>query len=168
MSYKNALKRQHWKILKRELCEFFRMHSRSTEATLDVQQWPKFVQKEHLLPSSLVPALITAHGPSRKICIKNGDILPLAFDEEHGHLSHLFSGRLYNLRLGDEIERCVVSHVHADPVEKCLYFVKFSRHVEGQITEVDIPCSIVGLLASPAYLKGKTLLQTLCPTRRFI
>ncbi|KAK1443994.1 hypothetical protein BgAZ_208700 [Babesia gibsoni] len=163
MSYKNALKKQHWHLLKQELCEFFAAHSRSTEATLNVQHWPRFVQKEHLLASSLVPALITTHGATRKICIKNSEIYPYAFEEEEGHLSHLFSGRLYNLCLGDEVERCVVSQVQTDPVEKTLYFVKFNRHVEGQITEVDIPCSVVGLLASPAYLKGYHV-QLMMPT----
>ncbi|GIX63449.1 aspartate aminotransferase [Babesia caballi] len=163
MSYKHALKRQHWKILKRQLCELFRGHSRETEATVDVLAWPKFVQKEHLWAEGLVPALITAHGPPRKICIKSQDIFPLAFDEEHGHLSHLFSGRLYNLRLGDRVERCVVSQVQSDPVEKALYFVRFARQVEGQITEVDIPCTVVGLLASPAYLKGYHV-QLMMPT----
>ncbi|ORM42386.1 putative aspartate aminotransferase [Babesia sp. Xinjiang] len=135
----------------------------STEATVNVLSWPKFVQKEHLWASNLVPAIITAHGPLKKICIKNSDIFPLAFDEEDGHLSYLFSGRLYNLRIGNEIERCVVSHVHADPLEKVLYFVKFARHVEGHISEVDIPCSVVGLLASPAYLKGYHV-QLMMPT----
>ncbi|GFE55150.1 ribosomal protein L25 [Babesia ovis] len=163
MSYKKALKREHWNIVKNQLCDIFRQHTRCTEATLDVLPWPKFVQKEHLLAEGLVPALVTSHGDPRKICIKTRDIFPLAFDEEHGHLSHLFKGRLYNLRVGEHIESCVVTDVHTDAIEKVLYFVKFARHVEGEISEVDIPCSVVGLMASPAYLRGYHV-QLMMPT----
>ncbi|EDO08647.1 large subunit ribosomal protein L25 [Babesia bovis T2Bo] len=163
MSYKSVLKREHWNILKSQLCDVFKRHTRSTEATLDAYVWPRFVQKEHLWAEGLVPALVTLHGYPSKVYIKRGDIFSLAFDEEHGHLSHLFTGRLYNLKIGNDIERCVITDVKCDPIEKVLYFVKFARHVEGEISEVDIPCSVVGLMASPAYLKGYHV-QLMMPT----
>ncbi|UVC49836.1 hypothetical protein MACK_003448 [Theileria orientalis] len=154
MYYKRILKQNHWNILKNELVNLFSQNSRDTSVTLDVLEWPPFVQKEHLLDKGLVPALITSFGPLRKICIKNSLVHPLAFDEQFGHLSYLFTGRLYNLNYKGTIEKCVISNVQSDPLEKSIYFIRFKRHIEGQISEVDIPCTLVGLMASPAYLKG--------------
>ncbi|AFZ78936.1 hypothetical protein BEWA_017770 [Theileria equi strain WA] len=154
MYYKKCLKRQHWTILKRELINFFQERERCTEVTLNALEWPKFIRREVLWSEGLIPALISGHGPSHKICLRREHIYPLAFEEEHGHLSHLFTGRLYNLRLGGNVIKCIISHVQADPVEKSLYFLKFKRHIEGEISEVDIPCTLIGLMASPAYLKG--------------
>ncbi|XP_952657.1 uncharacterized protein TA13025 [Theileria annulata] len=164
MYFKRILRRRHWELLKKELVDTFSKHSRDTSITLEVLPWPKFVQKEQLLSEGLVPALITDFGPLRKICIKSHLIHKLAFDEPYAHLSHLFTGRLYNLFVKNEgqgqhsdggvLEKCIISEVNSDPVEKVLYFIKFKRHVEGRITEVNIPCTITGLFASPAYLKG--------------
>ncbi|KAK2195281.1 bifunctional Ribosomal protein L25-Gln-tRNA synthetase [Babesia duncani] len=140
------------------------MHkTEDTSVTLNGNKWPRFVQKECLWAEGLVPAIITDHGPLRKITIPFKDILPLAFDEAYGHLSLLFSGRLYKLKVDDTLETCVVSHVQADALERQIYFMKFKRHVPGTISEVDIPCTMVGLLASPAYLKGYHV-QLMMPT----
>ncbi|CBZ55315.1 conserved hypothetical protein [Neospora caninum Liverpool] len=66
----------------------------------------------------------------------------------------VFQARLFRLRIGKWIEECIPTFVQADPVARRLYFVKFERHVEGKISEVDIPTTMVGLLACPAYQRG--------------
>lgn len=37
-----------------------------------------------------------------------------------------------------------------------LYFVVFERHVQGSVTEVQLPLTMVGLLACPAYHEGES------------
>ena len=39
-------------------------------------------------------------------------------------------------------------------VARHLYFVGFGRHLEGEVTEVQLPLTLIGLLACPAYHKG--------------
>lgn len=59
--------------------------------------------------------------------------LRIAFDEPHGHLSHLFKGRLFRVSVGHWIEECVVTDVSTHPVEQELNFVRFDRHVPGKM-----------------------------------
>ncbi|CEM21984.1 unnamed protein product [Vitrella brassicaformis CCMP3155] len=127
---------------------------RDSTVNLEVKEWPAFASKEDIVADGHVPAVVWKYGPDRRVCLPEKEILELAFDEPDGHLSHLFSGRLYRLHVGQWIEECIVQHVQADPLDKHLYFVKFQRHVPGRMTQVSIPVSLIGLLGCPAYLKG--------------
>ncbi|OEH79209.1 ribosomal l25 family protein [Cyclospora cayetanensis] len=121
---------------------------------VDCMPWERFVSSEQLQASGFVPAVIKGQGPYRRCAIPRVALEALAFDEAEGHLSLLFSARLFRLRMGDLIECCVAKDVKADPLARHLYFVGFERHVEGKLTEVSLPLTLVGLLACPAYHKG--------------
>merc|ERR1712039_769027 len=71
-----------------------------------------------------------------------------------GHLSNLFKGRLFRIHVGNWIEECVVSDVSTHPVEQELYFVRFNRHVPGQVTTLPIPVTLSGLWGCPGYRSG--------------
>ncbi|CAD7935830.1 unnamed protein product [Amoebophrya sp. A120] len=73
---------------------------------LNARDWPKFSSKDMILEEKdRLPALITKHGPDRGIVLKMSDVMPLAFDEEGGHLSHLLKSRLYRIRNDDQWAR---------------------------------------------------------------
>jgi len=112
------------------------------------------VLKEELLEKGRLPALITKYGHCRKIHFNKQEVERIAFDEPEGHLSHLFKGRLFRVHVSDWIEECVVSDLSAHSVEQELYFVRFNRHVPGQMTTIPIPVTLSGLWASPGYRKG--------------
>ena len=50
--------------------------------------------------------------------------------------------------------RCVVQDVSVHPVEQEMYFVRFRRHVPGQITNVAIPVVLSSLWGCPGYRIG--------------
>lgn len=123
------------------------VHVRATE-------WPKFVMKEELWERSRLPALISRHGPMRKIHFNKRELESIAFDEPDGHLSHLFKGRLFRVHVGQWIEEVVVHDVFCHPVEQELYFLRLHRHVPGEMLTVPVPVQISGLWASPGYRSG--------------
>merc|ERR1712150_72583 len=126
------------------------------DSTVDVraEAWPRFTMKEEILDTGRLPAVISKHGPDRRICLNKAEIEAIAFDEPQGHLSNLFKGRLFRIHVGEWIEECVAVDVSTHAVEKELYFVKFLRHVPGHVTKVPVPVSIAGLWGCPGYHKG--------------
>ncbi|PFH34361.1 ribosomal l25 family protein [Besnoitia besnoiti] len=127
---------------------------RSSAVTVECRRWERFVRKEDIQRAGYVPCVVEKYGVERRLAIERRAIEALAFEEAHGHLSHLFQARLFRLRIGSIIEECIATFVQADAVARRLYFVKFERHVPGKISEVDVPTTMVGLLACPAYQKG--------------
>eukprot|EP00392_Amoebophrya_sp_AT5.2_P006982 g6994.t1 len=124
---------------------------------LEARQWPKFCSKDMILEEKdRLPAIITRHGPDRGVVLKLSHVMPLAFDEEGGHLSHLFRARLYRIRI-EELkmdELCYLADVKAHVVDKRLYFLRFERHVPFQkMAVVPIPVSLVGVYGCPGQLK---------------
>nr|CEL77657.1 TPA: 50S ribosomal protein L25 [Toxoplasma gondii VEG] len=127
---------------------------RSSAVDVACKPWKRFVRKEDIQRAGYVPCIVEKYGIERRLAIHRDTLEALAFDEQHGHLSYLFQARLFRLRIGNWIEECIPTFVQADPVARRLYFVKFERHVAGKISEVDIPTTMVGLLACPAYQRG--------------
>ncbi|KEP65955.1 UNVERIFIED_CONTAM: ribosomal l25 family protein [Hammondia hammondi] len=127
---------------------------RSSAVDVACKPWERFVRKEDIQRAGYVPCIVEKYGVERRLAIHRSTLEALAFDEQHGHLSYLFQARLFRLRIGNWIEECIPTFVQADPVARRLYFVKFERHVAGKISEVDIPTTMVGLLACPAYQRG--------------
>ncbi|CAD2089899.1 conserved Plasmodium protein, unknown function [Plasmodium chabaudi chabaudi] len=155
LNYKLHLKFKQWNYLKSEIINYFNSNNNvNTTVNLEARCWERFKKKELLQAHGYIPAIIWKYGEEKRICINHKEIDEYAFEEEDGHLSLLFSARLFKIHIGDEVVECVVSHVEADPVEKHIYFLKFARVVENEITQVNIPCSIVGLIGSPAYING--------------
>jgi len=110
--------------------------------------------KEILLEKGRLPAVISKFGPHRRITFNKSELERIAFDEPDGHLSHLFKGRLFRIYVGDWVEECVVSDVSTHAVDQELYFVRFDRHVPGNMTTVPIPVTISGLWGCPGYRSG--------------
>ncbi|CAI7718111.1 conserved Plasmodium protein, unknown function [Plasmodium vivax] len=155
LNYKLHLKYKQWDFLKHEIVSYFNSHSRvSTVVDVQGRCWEKFKKKELLQVHGYIPAIIWKYGAEQRICIDHRLIDEYAFEEEDGHLSLLFSARLFRIHVDGNVVECVVSHVEADPVEKHIYFLKFARVVSNQVTELNIPCSIVGLIGCPAYVNG--------------
>ncbi|ANQ06175.1 Ribosomal L25-like protein [Plasmodium coatneyi] len=155
LNYKLYLKYKQWDFLKKEIVDYFNSHSRvSTVVDVQGRCWEKFKKKELLQVHGYIPAIIWKYGPEQRICIDHKLIDEYAFEEEDGHLSLLFSARLFRIHIDGNVVECVVSHVETDPVEKHIYFLKFARVVKNQVTELNIPCSIVGLIGCPAYVNG--------------
>jgi len=105
----------------------------------------------------MIPARIKKYGMERGICLPKKEMLSYAFDEELGHLSHLFKARLYHIDIPELNirERCVAKQVRSHVVDKELHFVSFDRHVPFEhYTEVDIPVTMIGLFGCPGALKG--------------
>eukprot|EP00920_Eleutheroschizon_duboscqi_P006878 GHVT01016028.1.p1 GENE.GHVT01016028.1~~GHVT01016028.1.p1 ORF type:complete len:321 (-),score=49.15 GHVT01016028.1:857-1819(-) len=151
------LNQQVWPHLHREMINFFKRvrPPRDSTAVLYPRPWERFLRREYLLGAHMVPCELAGFGPRRRFCLPAADVSSLAFDEAEGHLSYLFSGRMYHLNFpGEATELAVVSHVEVDQVERSIYFVRFARHIPGQITSVKIPLTLHGLLACPAYLNG--------------
>ncbi|SBT75439.1 ribosomal protein L25, putative [Plasmodium ovale] len=154
-NYKLHLKFKQWNYLKKEIINYFQCNQNvSTTVDLKARCWEKFKKKELLQVHGYIPAIIWKYGEEKRICIDHKFIDEYAFEEEDGHLSLLFSARLFRIHIDGSVVECVVSHVEADPVEKHIYFLKFARVVENKITELNIPCSIVGLIGCPAYING--------------
>eukprot|EP00386_Alphamonas_edax_P008340 GDKI01027364.1.p1 GENE.GDKI01027364.1~~GDKI01027364.1.p1 ORF type:complete len:277 (+),score=64.64 GDKI01027364.1:91-831(+) len=137
------------------MIEYFRQRPpRDSTVNLEAKEWPRFASTEDIRDEKHIPAIIWKYGPHRRVCFEEKAIKELAFDEEEGHLSHLFAGRMIRVHVGKWIEECVVTHAKVDPVEKVMYFLRLARLVPGQLTELEIPVTMIGLLGCPAYLAG--------------
>ncbi|CDO62717.1 conserved Plasmodium protein, unknown function [Plasmodium reichenowi] len=155
LNYKLHLKYKQWDYLKREMINYFNNNRKvNTDVDIEVKCWEKFKKKELIQANGYIPAIIWKYGIEERICIPHKLIDEYAFEEEDGHLSLLFSARLFRVHIHGKVVNCVVSHVEADPIEKHIYFLKFARVVENQITEINVPCSIIGLIGCPAYING--------------
>ncbi|KAF8823116.1 ribosomal l25 family protein [Cardiosporidium cionae] len=166
------LKAMQWPLLHGEMKKFFANAPHyynkdgKTHSPLNVtgEYWPRFSRQETLRDRGLVPAAIWKNGPYQRFCLRAKEIIPHAFEEEHGHISMLayeccvvlidFSGRPLRISFGNKVENCVISHIETDPVQKYIRFVKLHRHEPGKITSIEIPSAVVGILACPAYMKG--------------
>ncbi|CAE8615357.1 unnamed protein product [Polarella glacialis] len=144
-----------WSFLKQEMVAHFR-NSPARDSTVHIRadEWPRFTMKEILLEKGRLPAVITRYGPNRRITFNKSELERIAFDEKDGHLSHLFKGRLFRIHVGDWVEECVVSDVSTHAVNQELYFVRFDRHVPGEMTTLSIPVSLSGLWGCPGYRSG--------------
>ncbi|CAJ1434777.1 unnamed protein product [Effrenium voratum] len=127
---------------------------RDSTVHMRADPWPRFTMKEYLLENGLLPGVICKYGPNRKVTFNKAEMEKIAFDEEQGHLSNLFKGRLFRLHVGRWIEECIVKDVATHPVDQELMFVRFERHIPGKMTVVPIPVSISGLWGCPGYRKG--------------
>lgn len=144
-----------WPLLHQEMIAHFRTRTlRKTTAPLASSPWRRYSSTMQILDHGGVPAVIWKHGPDRRVILDKEHIYNLAFDEEHGHLSHLFKARLFQVRAGNWIEECVVSSVKTHVVNREVYFVRLARHVPGIVTEVEIPVTLVSLFGCPAALAG--------------
>lgn len=155
LNYKLYLKFKQWKFLKKEMVDYFKSNSQvSTVVNIEAKCWEKFKRKELIQAHDFIPAIIWKYGIEERICIKHKHIEDYAFEEEDGHLSLLFSARLFRIHFKNKVVECVVSHIESDPIEKHIYFLKFARVVPNEVTELNIPCSLVGLIGCPAYING--------------
>lgn len=157
-SYKEKMKQNQWKFLHQEMIDYFlkdtSVHNhRDSSVDISAQPWPRFARPIDL-DQDQIGATINKFGSTRRICLQRAHLDQYAFDEPDAHLSYLFRSRLFRIHIGDITEECVVTKVVADPVEKYLYSVTFARHVPGHLTVVDLPLSLVGMLAAPAFLQG--------------
>ena len=148
-----------WKSLHGEMIEYFRNRkpARSSTVTVRAQTWPRFASKEQLISQGYVPGIIWKNGDERRIILERNDIEKIAFDDvgENSHLSNLFKARILRIHIENEPpEVCVVSDASAHVNNRELHFVKFSRHVPGKVTAVELPITLTGLLACPATLQG--------------
>eukprot|EP00397_Hematodinium_sp_SG-2012_P049802 GEMP01057592.1.p1 GENE.GEMP01057592.1~~GEMP01057592.1.p1 ORF type:complete len:289 (+),score=53.64 GEMP01057592.1:193-1059(+) len=154
----HELKQQGWHTMKREMIAHFREKPRmDTRVNITAKLWPRFASKEMIENEGLLPARIKKYGVDRGICLPKKEMLSYAFDEDLGHLSHLFKARLYHIHIPELnlVERCVVKQVKSHVVDKELDFVSFDRHVPYEhYTEVDIPVTMIGLYGCPGALKG--------------
>jgi hypothetical protein len=147
--------KESWQFLKRDMINHFKTQpQRDSTVHIRGMDWPRFSMKEELQEAGRVPAIIARHGPQRRLTFSKDEINRLAFDEKDGHLSHLLKGRLFRVHIGEWIEECVVTDVATHSVEQEVYFLRFSRHVPGQVTTLPIPVTISGLWGCPAYHKG--------------
>lgn len=128
--------------------------ARDSTVHVRAEPWLPFTMKEMLLENGKLPAVIAKHGPHRRIVFDKQDLEKVAFDEPQGHLSHLFKGRLFRIHVGEWIEECVVDDVSTHAVEQELYFVRFRRHLPGQMTTLPIPVTLSGLSGCPGYRSG--------------
>ncbi|CAD7959318.1 unnamed protein product [Amoebophrya sp. A25] len=160
--WQQELQRDAWAFMHQEMIAHFRSPEREDPTRslvrLNARLWPKFCSKEMILEEKdRLPGLITRHGPDRGIVLRVPDIMPHAFDEEGGHLSHAFKGKLFRIHIEDTgfDELCYISDVRAHTVDKKLYFLRFDRHVPyKQMSTVDIPVSLLGVYGCPGQLKG--------------
>lgn len=153
--WKSQLQKASWKFMKEEMISYFEAQpQRDSTVHIRGTEWPKFVMKEELLEAGRLPCLISRHGPERRCTFNKAEIERIAFDEPQGHLSNLFKGRLFRVHVGEWIEECVVADVSAHPVDRELLFIRFNRHVPGQMTTLPIPVSLSGLWGCPGYQKG--------------
>jgi len=128
-----------------------------TVVKVEAKLWPRFASKEMILDQGLLPARIKKYGIERGICLPMEKMLRYAFDEEKGHLSHLFKARMYHIDIPELNlqERCLISQVKSDPVDRKLYHLSFNRHVAFEhYSAVDIPVTMIGLFGCPGALAG--------------
>jgi len=153
--WKQEILKYSWNFLKQEMVDHFvSQPQRDSTVHLVSGEWPRFTMKEELLEQGLLPAMITGWGPPRRAVFDKAEIERIAFDEEGGHLSHLFKGRLFRVQVDKWVEECIVEDVSVHPVEQEMYFVRFRRHVPGKVTTLGIPVSLSGLWGCPGYRSG--------------
>merc|ERR1740121_2393617 len=153
--WKRELLQDSWEFLKQDMVNYFQSQpQRDSTVNIQGREWPRFVMKEQILESGRLPAVISRYGPPRKVMFDKAELERIAFDEPEGHLSNLFKGRLFRIHVGDWIEECVATDVSTHAVEQELYFVRFTRHVPGEVTTVPIPVSLSGLWCCPGYRSG--------------
>lgn len=178
-SFRRAMRRVQWPLMRSEMCDFFEKQLRgparsleqlqeqreqtngnvvsfwrSSSVDVECRPWERFISAQQIQGEGFIPAIVNGKGIYRKCAIPAAAIHELAFEEAEGHLSLLFKARLFRLHIGPITEECVVTQVKADPLARRLYFVGFERHVPGSVTEVQLPLTLVGLLACPAYHQG--------------
>mmetsp|Transcript_57820 Transcript_57820/g.161387 ORF Transcript_57820/g.161387 Transcript_57820/m.161387 type:complete len:295 (-) Transcript_57820:127-1011(-) len=153
--WKGQLLKTSWEFMKQEMINHFETQpSRDSTIHIRARKWPRYTMKEQLIEKGQLPALISKHGPERRVMFNKSEIERIAFDEPQGHLSYLFKGRLFRIHVDDWIEECVVADVATHPVEKELQFIRFDRHLPGHMTTVPIPVTLSGLWGCPGYQKG--------------
>jgi len=153
--WKTELMHDSWKFLKQEMVNHFQlMPARDSTVNIHAIEWPRFMMKEEILDKGLMPSVIKRYGPPRRVAFNKEELEKVAFDEEQGHLSHLFKGRLFRIHVGEWIEECVVLDCSVHPVERLLEFVSFQRHVPGKMTAVPVPVTLSGLWGCPGYRSG--------------
>jgi len=153
--WKDQILRESWKFLKQDMIHYFQSQpQRDSTVHIHAQEWPRFTMKEELLERGFVPATINRYGPQRRVAFNRAELERIAFDEEQGHLSYLFKGRLFRVHVGNWIEECVVVDCSTHPVEQELMFAKFARHVPGKMTTLPIPVTLSGLWGCPGYRSG--------------
>jgi hypothetical protein len=157
--WQRFMRSQAWNSLHQEMIDFFKIRrpERSSTVTVPAREWPRFASKEHLLSEGMVPAIIWKYGDDVRVVIDRKDIEPIAFDDigENSHISNLFKARLLRVAIQDKwIENCIVTDFSAHVNNRELTFLKLARHVEGKVTTVDLPVSLVGLLGCPATHQG--------------
>lgn len=147
--------RESWEFMKEEMVSYFRTQpQRDSTVNVKATPWPRFATKDEILEAGALPGLIARWGPQRRVVLNKEEIEKIAFDEPQGHLSYLFKGRLFRIHVEDWIEECVAVDVNTHPVNQELYFVRFTRHVPGQMTTIPIPVSLSGLWGCPGYHSG--------------
>jgi hypothetical protein len=158
-SFKEALDRHAWRSLKSEMISFFKNRPvRDSTVYLNTKRWPAFVPKERILEEGFIPCKIEFYGDPKQLIIRKEDLQRVAFDDgPNGHLSHLFKGRLFKLKVDGEFEETVVSDYKAHPVNKELLFVKFGRHIKGVSSILEIPITLTGILGCPAQISGNQI-----------
>jgi len=153
--WKTELTNDSWKFLKQEMVNHFQlMPARDSTVNIHAIEWPRFMMKEEIIETGLMPSVIKRYGPPRRVAFNKEELEKIAFDEEQGHLSHLFKGRLFRIHVGEWIEECVVQDCNVHPVERLLEFVSFQRHVPGKMTTVPVPVTLSGLWGCPGYRSG--------------
>lgn len=153
--WKIDILRDSWQFMKQDMVNYFQTQpQRDSTVYVKATPWPRFASKDEILDAGALPALVSRHGPERRMILNKAEIEAVAFDEPQGHLSHLFKGRLFKIQVEDWIEECVVVDVSTHPVEQELYFVRFARHVPGKMSTLPIPVSLSGLWGCPGYHGG--------------
>lgn len=153
--WKMELMRESWDLMKQEMINYFEAQpQRDSTVHVRATPWPRFTTKDEILEAGALPALISNHGPERRLVLNKDEVEKIAFDEPQGHLSHLFKGRLFRIHVEDWIEECVVVDCNTHPVEQEMYFIRFARHVPGKMSTLPIPVSLSGLWGCPGYHGG--------------
>ncbi|SBT70356.1 ribosomal protein L25, putative [Plasmodium malariae] len=150
LNYKLYLKFKQWDYLKKEIINYFNSNSKiNTVVDLKARRWEKFKKKELIQVHGYVPAIIWKYGIEKRICIDHKLIDEYAFEEDDGHLSLLFSARLFRIHIEGDVIECVVSHVEADPrLIGCPAYIN-GYHVQLALNY--IKCKVMGNNIPPPF-----------------
>lgn len=148
-----------WKSLHSQMISFFQRDrpERFSGVMINSVTWPKFATKEQLFRDGLVPGIVWKHGEECRVVFKKEDIAKIAFDDvgENSHVSSLFKARVLQVVVDNEwVETCVVSDFTAHVNDREISFLKLARHLEGKVTTIDLPISLIGMFGCPANLQG--------------
>ncbi len=146
--------------------------------SLDALPWPRFASKEKLMSDGYVPCVIKGHGKEHRVIIEKSALEQAAFDDlgENSHVSHLFTGRLFNIRVRysrvshsvfdkDIDEQVLVESYSSHPVNRQLWFSTFKRYIPGVPSMVPIPVTPICILGSHANRMGANI-EVLLPVVR--